>query len=272
MNQKLLILSLVGPLFFLSTSSGIAQLDRKSQQIAQALPINAVQIKKLIWKKKSPKGYCEYQVEYPKVRGLSDKRVESKINEDIQEKLLISDKDIAECDRDNAPDSVESQEPSVREEVGYQVSFNGKDILSIEYERTNFFTGSVYGQPVQGITINTKTGKLYEYKDLFKKESGYVSKMNKLIYKKIKNPKNAEYARNLTKQENEDLANTFKDPISPFKKNERKCYSFSLRGDKLVILDIFNTHALRAIQVEFEPSEIKNLIDSKGPLHQIINQ
>ena len=272
MKQKLSILSLIGASFVLSSSFGMAQSDRNSHRIAQALSSNIVEIKKLVWKQKSPKGYCEYQVKYPQVRGLSDARVESRINEYMKGKLFTSDKDIAECDRDNATDSIKSQKPSVKEEVDYQVSFNAKDILSIEYERTDFFTGGVYGQPVRGVTVNTKTGKLYDYKDLFIKESNYISKMNKLIYKKIKNPRKIGYAKNLTKQENEDLASTFKDQARLFTKDERKDYSFSLRGDKLVILDIFNTHALRAVQVEFGASEIKDLIDSKGPLHQLNNQ
>jgi hypothetical protein len=272
MKQKLSILCLAGVLFVLSTSSGIAQPDRNGAKMAQASPSNVVQIEKLVWAKKSPKGYCEYQVKYPQVIGLSDTRIESKINKHIKEKLLTSDKAIVECDRDNAPDSVKSQEPSVKEEVDYQVTFNAKNILSIEYERMNFFTGSVYGQPARGITVNVKTGKVYGYRDLFKPGSNYASKMNKLIYEKLKasDGKSSDVA--LSKEESENIANQFKSDSRLSSKNERSNYSFSLHGDKLVILDLFNTHALRAIQAGFKSSEIKNLVNPKGPLQQLQNQ
>jgi hypothetical protein len=265
MHKKLIALNSIA---ILTTAfTGFVVLAKPEIKITQETSSSAVKLEKLKWQKKSPKGYCEYQVEYPQVRGLSDTRVESKINEYIKEKLLTSDKAIAECDRDNAPDSVQSQESSVKEEVDYQVSFNAKDILSIEYERTNFFTGSIYGQPAQGITVNVKTGKVYDYRDLFKQESNYVSKMNKLIYEKLKSSNAKGSDIELSKEEAESIANQFKSDSKLSSKNERKEYSFSLRGNKLVILDLFDAHALRAVQVGVKLSEIKDLVNSKGPLY-----
>lgn len=267
MRKHLIALSAVA--FWTTTFAVLAKPEIKINQEGRS---STVKIEKLKWEKKSPEAYCEYQAEYPQVRGLTDAKVEAGINKYIKSKLLTPDADITQCDAEYTQEPANAQAGSTKDEVTYQVSLNQGDLLSIEYSGISSFTGGVYGRPTQGITVNVKTGKIYSYRDLFKPASNYVSKMNKLIYKKLKASNEKKPDIELSKEESENIANQFKSDSRVSSTNERNDYSFSLRGDKLAILDLFNTHALRAVQVEVKPSEIKDLVNAKGPLHQILNQ
>lgn len=263
----------LGAIALWSTTSTICSvLAKPEMRITQEAPSSAVKIEKLKWEKKSPKGYCEYQAEYPQVRGLTDAKVEANINKYIKSKLLTPDADITQCDAEYTQAPANVQATKTNDEVTYQVDLNQGDLLSLEYSEISSSTGSVYGRPAQGITVNVKTGKVYSYRDLFKPGSNHVSKMNKLIYEKLKASDKKGSDIELSKEESENIANQFKSDSKLSSKNERNDYSFSLRGDKLVILDIFSTHALRAVQVGVKPSEIKDLVNPKGPLHQLSNQ
>lgn len=270
MHKKLIALNSIA---ILTTAfTGFVILAKPEVKITQQATISAVKLEKIKWQKKSQKGYCEYQAEYPQVRGLTDAKVEASINKYIKSKLLTPDKEINQCDAEYTREPETVQTGSTKDEVTYQVGLNKGDILSIEYSGISSFTGGVYGRPTQGITVNIKTGKVYSYRDLFKLESNYVSKMNKLIYEKLKTSNEKDSEIELSKEEAENIANQFKSDSRLSSKDERKEYSFSLRGNKLVILDLFNTHALRAVQVGVEPSEIKDLVNANGPLQQISNQ
>jgi Deacetylase PdaC len=263
-------IALIAVALWSSTSTICSTFAKPETKMAQEAPSNAVKLEKLKWEKKSPKGYCGYQAEYPQVRGLANIKVEASINKYIKSKLLTSDADITQCDAEYTQASANVQTANTKDEVTYQVALNQGDLLSIEYSGTSFSTGSVYGRPAQGIMVNVRTGKVYSYRDLFKPGSNYVSKMNKLIYKKLKAPNQKGSDIELSKEERENIANQFESDSKLSGKNERNDYSFSLRGDTLVILDLFNTNALKAVQVGVKPSEIKDLVDSKGPLHEFL--
>jgi hypothetical protein len=250
-----------------ATSTICSVLAKPEIKITQEVTSSSPKLEKLKWKKKSPKGYCGYQAEYPQVRGLANAEVETSINKYMKSKLLAPDSDITQCDAEYTQAPANVQTANTKDEVTYQVALNQGDLLSIEYSGISSSTGSVYGRPAQGITVNVKTGKVYSYRDLFKPGSNYVSKMNKLIYEKLKAPNEKGSDIELSKEEREDIADQFKFDSKLSSKDERNEYSFSLRGNKLVILDLFNTHALRAMQVGVKPSEIKDLVNSKGPLH-----
>lgn len=269
MRKHLIILSTIA--LWSTTSTIYSVLAKPEMRITQEAPNSAVKLEKLKWEKKSPKGYCKYQAEYPQVRGLTDAKVEANINKYIKSKLLTSDADITQCDTEYTQALANVQAANTKDEVTYQVVLNQGDLLSIEYSGISSSIGSVYGRPAQGITVNLKTGKVYSYRDLFKPGSNYVSKMNKLIYEKLKALNEKDSDIELSKEESENISNQFKSDSKLSSKNERNDYSFSLRGDKLVILDIFNTHALRAVQVGVKPCEIKGLVNHKGPLYRISN-
>jgi Deacetylase PdaC/Protein of unknown function (DUF3298) len=270
MRKHLIALSAVA--LWSSTFTICSAFAKPETKITQEASSSAVKLEKLKWEKKSPKGYCEYQAEYPQVRGLTDAKVEASINKYIKSKLLTSDADITQCDAEYTQASANVQTANTKDEVTYQVALNQGDLLSIEYSGISFSAGSVYGRPAQGITVNVKTGKVYIYRDLFKPGSNYVSRMNKLIYKKLKASDEKTPDMELSKEESESIANQFKSDSKLSGKNERNDYSFSLHGDTLVILDLFNTNALRAVQVKIPPSEIKDLVNSKSPLYQISDQ
>jgi Deacetylase PdaC len=269
MRRHLITLSVIA---LWSTSTSLSVFAKPQMKIDQETLSSAVKLEKLKSEKKSPKGYCEYKAKYPQVRGLVDVKVEASINKYIQSKLLTPDVDITQCDAEYTRETNTIQAVNTKDEVTYQVTLNRGGILSIEYSGTSFSTGNVYGRPAQGITVNVKTGNIYSYRDLFKPGSNYVPKMNKLIYEKLRASDKKGSDLELSKEERENIANQFKSDSKLFSKEERNDYSFSLHGDKLVILDLFNTHALRAMQVGFKPSEIKDLFNSMGPLRHLSNQ
>jgi hypothetical protein len=277
MKITLSTLALVGSLFVLSISNATAK----------SVTEKAVQIDSIPWVKKSPMKFCEYDLKYPQIRALANKSIESKLNRYMKSEILASVRDMAECDRDGndsrgygtAKKATSAPSKPDLEQGDFTVAVNSKGILSIEYDSATFGAGSVYGRPAKGITVNVNTGRIYRYSDLFKPGSNYVPKMNQLIYDKLKTSYLETSGIPKSKEEAESDADDFKASLESFKsnskssgKNERDKYSFSLRENELRILDIFDTHAKRAVQVTVKPSEIKDLINLSGPLHVLANE
>ncbi|TYR80799.1 DUF3298 and DUF4163 domain-containing protein [Priestia megaterium] len=114
-------------------------------------------------------------VYFPVVHGLANQTVQYKINTKLWKRTneLIQQQGYGEN-----PDT---------EETGYfELKTNQRDVLSLTL--INYaFSGGAHGLTVVvPLTFNLKTGKTYQLKDLFKKDSDYVSVLSKIVGEQIK--------------------------------------------------------------------------------------
>ncbi len=117
----------------------------------------------------------DYLVYYPQIDGVQDKKVEKSINEKL--KYLSQIKDIkkeVQLDYEYSGD--------------FTIEFFKKDLLVLELFGYEYPFGAAHGMPTRIYPhINLKTGRFYELKDLFKKNSDYISILSHIIKSEIKN-------------------------------------------------------------------------------------
>ncbi|WP_318614119.1 DUF3298 and DUF4163 domain-containing protein [Sporosarcina sp. YIM B06819] len=125
--------------------------------------------------KKLPHASPKVTVYYPVVVHLPNINVQSTINHAIVttlNKLLVEQS---------------YYEPSLVELVAYfELKTNQRGLLSLNLIVYSF-TGGAHGTTViKSLTFDTKTGKQYELKDLFKPGSDYVKQLSDIIRQRIK--------------------------------------------------------------------------------------
>lgn len=113
-------------------------------------------------------------IQYPEISGLSDSKVQQKINALLKEKLI----------GDNKASKKEGEIYTESVDINCDVAKN-KDLLIVTQDGYIYPIGAAHGQPTrEDYHINLRNGNLYTLKDLFK-DSGYSKKLAALIRKKI---------------------------------------------------------------------------------------
>lgn len=114
------------------------------------------------------------KINYPQVFGLENIFIQDKINQDILETIY---------NMITGQGYYENQDTEIT--GTWELKNNNKGILSLTL--INYaYSGGAHGLTiVKGLTFNVKIGLKYELRDLFKKDSDYVSKLSNIIKKQI---------------------------------------------------------------------------------------
>lgn len=177
-------------------------------------------------------------VNYPKIEGLKDNQIESKINEEIENIFTQYRKDLKE-------------EDALSVEVDYSVELRG-NLLTIIMTGYDYSFGAAYGMPFMEYNyIDISTGEFYHLKDLFKVDSDYTSKLNELI--------NIEIDIRLAEDEN----SYFSDAFTGIKEE----HNFILLEDSIIIY--FYPYDIAPYEEGFPEfaipfEEIMDMIDTEG--------
>ncbi|SFE96037.1 Protein of unknown function [Bacillus sp. OV194] len=115
-------------------------------------------------------------VQYPQIIGLPSTETQIKLNKAIKDKVfcLMDENGIKRKD--------------LEEMTGlFEVKLNQGDWLSIVFTNYAYWKNAAHGLTLQGsITMNVKTGTIYELRDLFKEGSYYKTRLTALIKKQFK--------------------------------------------------------------------------------------
>lgn len=174
------------------------------------------------------------------------------INKDI--KNLVADsigearitaKYMEELNNDNIKNGQDPWVSKVALDIGYDYFLN-KDILSIQLNIYSYAGGAHGNYFIVPITVNTKTGEFYGFKDLFKDNNKSIETIeNKLIQTMDKNPENyfAEYKKTV--------------------KAKKGDFNFYIDGNKLVVyFDLYDIapYAGGMHHFVFEADELKGIL------------
>lgn len=121
-----------------------------------------------------------FNLTYPIICNMKDSKLETKLNEIL--KNFLSSFIMKQISV-----SVDSINPNTLKGT-YKLCLNENNLLSIIYEFyscTNNETNGII--TFNSLTLNTLTGKVYSFKDIFKINSNYKEILNKIIEKQIKN-------------------------------------------------------------------------------------
>jgi hypothetical protein len=107
-------------------------------------------------------------VRYPKLEGLTDTAVQDKINEQLEALFTESRANITKEDRLFVDDSFTAQ--------------LNNQLLTITMSGYDYYDGAAHGMPLmEYYFIDITTGEFYRFRDLFKKDSDYKTKINEFI-------------------------------------------------------------------------------------------
>lgn len=141
-----------------------------------SIKANPISIKTI--KETSENSALKITLQYPQVNGLDNKRVQDEINalskqlaENAAKEGEKNAADLAEYRKaypDGSPNPCETY-------FNYHVKYNKNNMLSLVFLNYQY-AGGAHGNTLQtSYTINLETGKQYSLKDLFEKDSDYVS-------------------------------------------------------------------------------------------------
>ena len=124
--------------------------------------------------------------------------------------------------------------------MDYNIKANKNNILSIYYGGLAILTPSAHpAKLINTLTLNLDSGEVYEFKDLFREDSDYMSVIDNIVVK-------YEYY---------------------IAKNDDGSYNFYLTPEDLVFLNINAPYVIQGLEgtVEFQGLE-GDIIDEKGPI------
>jgi hypothetical protein len=180
-------------------------------------------------------------IQYPEISGLSDSKVQEKINKMLTDKFVGNNK-ASNKDGESYTDSIEINFTADKD----------KDLLIISEGGYYYPLGAAHGQPTRAAYhIDLKTGNLYILKDLFKKDSGYKEKLSGIIKGKISKA-NKEFGDPI-----------YSEDIGDLEENS----GFEIKKDALQIY--FAPYAIAAYAAGFPEfavsyDELKDLINTEG--------
>lgn len=112
------------------------------------------------------------ELAYPQIQGLPKTEVQDKFNQAIREEI---EGFIAKL---NTPDH--------SGKVSYKTEYNDHYLLSVTL--TELFYVKYAAHPMsylRSFTVNTKTGEIYKFKNIFKQGTGYTDKINLIVNQQI---------------------------------------------------------------------------------------
>ena len=116
---------------------------------------------------------CAEGVIYPQIKGLSNKQAQEKINDAIRRKVT------AIVDGIHCEDTLATGR--------YLVDTNEQGIFSVRFEVFMYTQGAAHGMTfVKSLTAALATGRVYELRDLFRKDRYYLLKLSDIIKRQIK--------------------------------------------------------------------------------------
>lgn len=178
------------------------------------------------------------QVKYPEVQGLRNQELQTKINEKIQDVIYRT-----------IWNQGFEKDPLLVVEGNFQITLNRAGVLSIilrmRFETRETSDGFL---KVKALTFNLQNGDVYKFKDLFKNDGDYITRINKIIKRQI-------VERDIPL-------------LKKFKTIERE-QRFYLTSDALVIYFPRNEYTpdyLGILEFMIPYEELKDLAYEKGPL------
>lgn len=119
--------------------------------------------------------YCT-NIEYPQIKNLASKNVEDTLNKKLKEEFLSDYESTELKPLDDSEDSLFAST-----EISFSVEKN-KDLLLVNLSSYLYPIGAAHGSPYDAhYHFDLKTGKLFELKDLFKKDAPYKNILTSIV-------------------------------------------------------------------------------------------
>lgn len=121
-------------------------------------------------------------LQYPKISGLKDQKIQDKINAVLKQEAVSAKNEGLKYVKDSWDDNIPNKFETY---FDYRIKYNQNNLLSVVFLDYQY-TGGAHGDTIQkSYTIDLQTGREYSIKDLFKADSNYGALFNDLVKSEI---------------------------------------------------------------------------------------
>lgn len=186
------------------------------------------------------KGTWTRRIVYPQLEGLDSEYIQWRINTLLRRKFFSP--------TDPADEAEELDMRDTETATLYSLKFINHSTLSVYLSNYSETEGAAHpNHSYDAFTFDLKSGYEYAYEDLFKPDSDY---------------KNIIPALMTTYLQKQAARNKFE--FYPFDK--RESFQFYITKKNLVIINVYNSHAVQHLEAPIRLSDIRQIIHPEGPL------
>jgi len=207
--------------------------------------------------RRSKENYCNFDISYPQAHIEGNADLEAWLNTYLKVQFVPSEAQLADCES-----SVKdiTTEPIVQTTtVSYNVKLSSGDLVSLMDIESSYFEGAAHpNNNIQAFTIDLANRAVVSYGSLL--QPGSAKAVNELVYAAVADAFAAE---------GEDPYFTKADFLADYAKDN---YDFYLTGDSLVIVNLFDVHALQGIEAKVPLFKLKPYLNPHGVLMRLVSQ
>jgi hypothetical protein len=188
---------------------------------------------------------CTIRVTYPKLNLLESEKVGPGVIRRINKILKKEFQDLKRYDNEyQCNRNAKKGDPAFHLEIKFDVKLNQSNIVSLYYYAVGYTAGAAHPENVyKGLTFDLRNGRLISFPELFRKNSNFLSVLDKEIFQQLKD-------MDVIYSEDE------------FKDVQKLSYDFYLTKDAVNIINLYEIHVMQSLEVSVPINKIKKVLDA----------
>ena len=201
--------------------------------------------KKILEKKESN---CTYKIQYPIFKLGKDSKYDGNIIRLIGKVFVDDFTKLESYDNEFECNKKDKNAPPFSVTGNFTVKLKTDTFLSIHSDFSSYQEGNAYpNNTFKTYNFDLTTGKQIPFDSLFKKDKKFIVPLHKFM----------------TEVMLKDKSISDKEEFIALKKNQ---YDYYLTADSLVLINLFDIHALQAVEVKIPYEKIKKYLDTENTL------
>ncbi len=205
----------------------------------------------------SKEKYCTFTISYPQAQIVGNPGLEQWLNNYLKTQFVPSESQLADCE--NSIKQAVEQPVTQMTTVSYSVKLSTAGLASFTYVASSYFPGAAHPENIiEAFTIDLAARRVVTWNELLQPNT--QDDFNDLLYAAVAEAFTAEGQEPYFDQK------TF---LADYTKDS---YDFYITSDSLVIVNLFDVHAIQGIEAKVPLYKLKPLIDPHGVLMQLVSQ
>jgi len=205
----------------------------------------------------SPERYCVFMISYPQAHIAGNAGLEGWLNTYLKTQFVPSDAQLLDCERGVKGFSERPMTETTN--ISYNVKLSTGDLVSLTYAASSYFEGAAHpNNRIEAYTIDLQNRTLVPFEGLLRANSD--DEFDALLY--------AAVAEAFTSSGSEP----YFDQSTFYEQYARDTYDFYLTRDALVVVNLFDIHAIQGLEASIPFFKLKPHINPQGILMRLVSQ
>ena len=205
-------------------------------------------------------GKCSFEIIYPQIQELADTYVQRRINSILEQEFLMFGGVVGIPGQTRNLASGMNDDPPTKTSISFEIGLASTAFLSLRVDKTVELAGPFRGaHPFNlstGYVIDMSSGYRYGLNDLFQQNQNYLGLLKAHIQRLI----------HLDFVNGPDWSNS----LPELGEEVPRQYDYYFTERELVIVNLFESHALQSVWGRIPFSELTIMADQRGPLYKLL--